>query len=86
MNLLVIHEKDHDDDEEIVIGVAESVEMAEDMIKEYYGEGKYIEISKQDIRDSSLEYSKILEIKGITDIFHNHRVTITLQWFQLNKL
>jgi len=85
MNLLVIHEKDHNDNEEIVIGVAESVEMAEIMIKEYYGVGNYTEVSKQDIRDSMLEYSKILKIHH-NSILSEHSVTITLQWFQLNKL
>ena len=86
MNILVIHEKDHDDDEQIVIGVADSIDMAEDMIKEYYGEGQYTELSTQDIRDSSLEYSKLLEIKAFSDIYDAYRVTITLQWFKLNEL
>lgn len=86
MNILVIHEKDHDDGEQIVIGVADSIDMAEDMIKEYYGEGQYTELFTQDIRDSFLEYSKLLEIKAFSDIYDAYRVTITLQWFKLNEL
>lgn len=88
MNLLVIHEdtltaeKDH---EHIIIGVAESIEMAEDMIKEYYGEGQYEEISKTDIRDSNLEYSKVLRILAWPGHDEYH-VQITLEWFKLNEL
>ena len=51
--LLVIHEKDLDDKEQIVVGVADSVENAEKIINEYYGEHK--EISYIDICDSNLE-------------------------------
>ena len=80
MDLIVIHEQDLQDKEQDVIGVCSSIENAEKLIKEYYGE--FIEISKQDIRDSTLEYSKILEIKGIDE--ETYRVKITLQWFSLN--
>ena len=40
--LLVIHEKDLDDKEQIVVGVADSVENAEKIINEYYAEHKEI--------------------------------------------
>jgi len=85
MNILVIYERDHEDDEKIVIGVAESVEIAEKMIKEYYGEENYTEISKTDIRDSSLEYSKVLELNHVY-LLNTYKVTITLEWFKLNEL
>ena len=78
--LLVIHEKDLNDKEQIVIGVADSVENAEKIINEYYGE--YKEISYNDIRDSNLEYSKVLEVKGAFE--EPYRVEIWLEWFQLN--
>lgn len=84
MNVIVIHEKDHEDKEESVIGVADSIENAEKIIEEYYGKGQYKEISFNDIRDSMLEYSKILEI-----MWHKSpptRVTITLEWFSLNEI
>lgn len=80
MDLIVIHEQDLQDKEQDVIGVCSSVENAELLINEYYGE--FVEISKQDIRDSALEYSKILEVKGINE--EPYRVKITLQWFSLN--
>lgn len=78
--LLVIHEKDLDDKEQIVVGVADSVENAEKIINEYYGE--YKEISYNDIRDSNLEYSKVLEVKGAFE--EPCRVEIWLEWFELN--
>ena len=85
MNLLVIHEKDHDDKEEIVIGVADSVENANLMIEEYYGKVNYDEISFNEIRDSCLEYIKVLEIKE-DSLNSTYRVTVTLEWFVLNKV
>lgn len=78
--LLVIHEKDLDDNEQIVVGVADSVENAENIINEYYGEHK--EISYKDISDSNLEYSKMLEVKGAFE--EPYQVEIWLEWFQLN--
>ena len=83
-NLLVIHERDHDDHENIIIGVADGIENAELMIEEYYGIENYTEIAYNEIRDSNLEYDKVLEIAGP----HNstYRVTVTLEWFYLNEI
>ena len=78
--LLVIHEKDLDDKEQIVVGVANSVENAEKIINEYYGEHK--EISHNDIRESNLEYSKVLEVKGCFE--EPYKVEIWLELFELN--
>ncbi len=75
-NLLVIHEKDLDDNEHIVVGVADSVKNAENIIKDYYGE--FEEISYEDIRDCNLEYSKVIEVNG------TYKVMIWLEWFELN--
>tara|TARA_R110000787_G_scaffold196391_2_gene307720 strand:- start:1596 stop:1850 length:255 start_codon:yes stop_codon:yes gene_type:complete len=83
MNLIVIHEKDHEDNEESVIGVADSVKSAESIIEKYYGKDNYTEVSFNDIRDSNLEYSKVIELK-----WHKSeptKVTLTLEWFSLNK-
>lgn len=80
--ILVIHEKDLNDKEQIVIGVADSVKNAERIINEYYGEHK--EISYNDIRDSNLEYSKVLEVKGAFG--EPYRVKIWLEWFELNHI
>lgn len=79
--LLVIHEKDLDDNEQSVVGVADSVDNAEKIINEYFG--KYKEISHKDIRDSNLEYSKVLELEGAFK--KPYQVEIWLEWFQLNS-
>lgn len=81
MKLIVIHEKDLDDKEQSVIGVADSIENAEKLISEYYGD--YKEINYIDIRDSSLEYSKVLEVLSSFGV--PYRVEVCLEWFQLNK-
>ena len=78
--LLVIHEKELDDNEQIVVGVSDSVENAEKIINKYYGEHR--EISYNDIRDSNLEYSKVLEVKGVFE--ESYKVEIWLEWFKLN--
>lgn len=83
MNVLVIQEKDHDDNEESVIGVASTILKAEELIVEYYGKENFKEISFTDIRDSGLEYSKVLEVN------HNkktYKTTVTLQWFTINEI
>ena len=83
MNLIVIQEKDHEDGEERIIGVADSVKNAEGIIEEHYGKGNYIEVAYRDIRDSTIEYIKIIEIK-----WHKSeptKVTLTLEWFRLNE-
>jgi hypothetical protein len=82
MNIIVIHEKDFSDDEQIVIGVCDSVKKAEVLIKEYYG--KFEELTYRDVRDSKIEYSKTLQVidhKGDTYV-----VYITLEWFKLNEV
>ena len=87
MDLIIIHERDHDDKEDSVIGVADCVENAEIMITEYYGKENYKEISFRDIRDSNLEYSKVLEVQS--DVLlrdSSYKVTVTLAWFKLNEI
>jgi hypothetical protein len=79
MNLIVIHEKDHDDNEQIVIGVADSVKNAEIIIDEYYGKGNCTEVSFNDIRNGVVEYIKVVKSKwGV-------KYTLTLEWFTLNE-
>lgn len=87
MNVVVIHEKDHDDGEQIVIGVATSIKEAEKLWDEYYGQ--YEELQHIDRREEgNLEYSKILRTSGGSDgeslILWD--VTITLEWFKLNQV
>lgn len=82
MRVLVIHEIDLDDQEQIVIGVADSVEAANKIIDQYYG--KYKEISFLDIRDSNLECSKIIEIPSFSD--GSYQCKVILVWFEINKI
>lgn len=89
MEVIVIHQREIpkeelpkpiDKSKKTVIGVATSVEKAEELINEYYGETK--ELYKLDIRDSSLEYLKVLQIvSGI-----NHKVEVWLEWFTLDSI
>jgi hypothetical protein len=80
MNLIVIHEKDHDDNEQIVIGVADSVKNAIELINDYYGD--YIELSFNDVRDSGIECIKVIQINYKQ---YSFKCTLTLQWFTLNE-
>ena len=82
MDVIVIHEEDQKDNESIVIGVVDSVENANKMIGEYYGD--YIELSFNDIRDSNLEYSKVLRVNGWG--LDPYNVKVTLEWFNINEL
>ena len=84
MDLIVIHEIDHDDNETIVIGVADSVKNAESIIEGYYGKDNYTEVSFNDIRESNLEYSKVIEMKWSDN--SQTKLTLTLQWFSLNEI
>ena len=81
-SVLVIHERDLDDSEEAVIGVAESVEKAEFIISKYYGE--YKQESFRDIRDSNLEYSKVISVESSLRKGEVWRYELTLEWFTLN--
>lgn len=83
MNLIVIHEKDHEDNEESVIGVADSVKNAESIIEEYYGKDNYTEVAFYNIRDSNIEYRKVIEIKWFNS--KPTKAILTLEWFSLNK-
>ena len=59
-NVIVIHELDLEDNETSVISAASSKESAESVISNHYGRHRVV--SKRDIRDSMLEYSKVLEL------------------------
>ena len=83
MQVLIIYENGIDDGRHSVIGVASSIEKAEAMIEEFYG-SDYIELSKNDIRDSGLEYSKILNVKDHNGILYP--VQITLEWFNIDEI
>ena len=85
MRLLVIHELDHEDEENTVVGIASSVEQAEDLIDEYYGTGNYQEISCNEIDQVNIEYVKLFEIQSQFDK-EPFCATICLEWFTLNEI
>ena len=81
--ILVIHEKDHEDNETDIIGVAESIERAQIMIDTYYGE--YEELEFKDLRDyDDFQWSKRLRVGAPSDT--KYEVTVTLEWFCINYL
>tara|TARA_R110002167_G_C12332715_1_gene620319 strand:- start:68 stop:319 length:252 start_codon:yes stop_codon:yes gene_type:complete len=80
-NVIVIHERDHQDDENSVIGVATSPQEAQSIIEECYGE--HTEISFRDIRDSGLEWSKVLSVDDLRG--KRYEVTVCLEWFEVNN-
>lgn len=63
MELVLIREHDLRDNAHDIIGIADSVENAERMINDYYLD--FEEISYTDVRDSSIEYEKILLVKSV---------------------
>jgi hypothetical protein len=82
--ILVIHEKDLTDNEESIIGVADSKDNAEDMINQYYGKPKLLNV--RDIRDSGIEYVYRYMTNGLEHICGPYEVEITLMGFNLNEI
>lgn len=76
MNVVVAEAFDADN-ESVIIGVAENIGRAKDLVDEYFG--KYELISMQDVRDSGIEYIYTIETK-------KERYKVVLRHFTLNKL
>lgn len=81
-DVIVIHQKDLEDNHKGVIGVASNLDKADELIKEHFGE--FQEISKDDIRDSTLEYSKIIECYGVDR--KPYRCEIWTEWFKIDNI
>lgn len=81
-NIAVIYELVNEFGGAEVIGVVDTLEKAEEIIKEYYGEHKVL--SHQNIREGNIEYSKLLEVKDHEQ--NLYKVKIYLEWFTLNSL
>lgn len=79
----VIHEVDLETNNTDVIGVASSLENVDKLVDEYYG-GDYTVTLFTDIRDSTLEWNKVLEVKSYDG--SNYSVSITVQWFEMDVL
>jgi len=82
IGVFVIHEHDHDDRELTVIGVADDIERVQLMIDRYYG--KHEELSHRDIGENNIEWNKLLLVGGAGN--KEYKVTITLEWFELNEI
>lgn len=80
MDILVITEIDLSDNEHYIIGVADSPEHAESMIKEHYGKDSYEEINRWDTKQLNGEFA--LELKDNIDGYH---AKIRTEWFKLNN-
>lgn len=78
----VIHEIDLDDNERIVVGVADSLVNVDKVVDEYYG--KYKVVHYEDIRDSNLEWVKKIETDGIME-GEIYRYKIWVESFCLNN-
>ena len=84
MKVIVIIEIDRTYNEETVIGVADSIENAEKLISEYYGD--YTEVSRNDIKNSSIEYIKVIDVDVVEDgISIQNTYSLVLEWFTLNE-
>ena len=82
MIVYVIHVEDLHDKTKYVIGVAHTISSVDRMINEYYG--PHDVVSFNDIRDSDIEFVKIIKLHLDPLIVIN--VKITVQTFELNKL
>lgn len=80
MDILVITEINLSDGKQYNIGVADSPEHAESMIKEHYGKDSYEEINRWDTKHLGDEFA--LELKDNID---EYNVIIRTEWFKLNK-
>lgn len=74
----VIHEKDLEDNEQCVIGVASSVEMASNVMSKYYG--NYKEVKHEQVDEGSIEWIKVLELKSLDEKSY-YRVQVWLEYF-----
>jgi len=83
MNILVIHELDYSDNETSVIGVADSVEKANKLIQEYYGEFTQKHYTYFGI--DNIEYDKVIDVFD-TDYNRTYTYKLSLEWFTLNEL
>ena len=58
----VIHEKDWKYKEESILGVVSDINNVDNLLKDYYG--KYETINFRDVRDSTIEYIKTIQVDG----------------------
>ncbi len=80
--VVIVKEIDLSDMDKRIIAVATSIDKAEELINEYYGNHKVL--SHRDIREGNLEYEKVLEVKYVKDIYY--QVKVILEWFNIDEL
>lgn len=80
--IFVIHEEDEDGTGQSVIGLASSLETADKMILEYFGGFKVI--SFRDIRDSSLEWEKTIEVSSFDN--SKYKVRVWVETFTIDTI
>ena len=83
MTVYTIKEYDHKYGETITIGVADSIDNANRIIDEYYGNSKKL-LYQEDIRNEYITYIKIFELLEIDEI-NTYNVTVTVEHFKLNR-
>lgn len=79
--VIVLREKDLEDGEIDIIGVASTVENAEKLIPAYYGDD-YKELSHRDIREN-IEWEKRLEVTGLGT--ERYEVMLWADWFRIDE-
>ena len=79
--MYVLHEKDHSDGEESIIGVADSSDNALKLMCDYYG--KHTETHLNKVEESGIEWVRRLQVRSYDDSLYN--VTVTCEYFTLNR-
>ena len=84
--VIVIQERDHSDNEEMVIGVASDVKNAEIIIDDYYGKDSISEISKT-IPDETMNNVEYVKTISVPDGPHGevNTYTLILEWFTIDS-
>jgi len=77
--LLVIHEKDKEDHS--VIGIAETPEIAIEMLKKYYG--GYRELQHY-YMEENIVWQKELEVKSYDNSLY--KVWVWIEWYAINEI
>lgn len=83
-DVIVIQERDHSDNEEIVIGVASSVEEAEKIIDDYYGRDNITEIDIHIPDMGELEYVRTISVSD-GPFKEINTYTLILEWFTIDS-
>ena len=84
MKVFAIIERESEEEETTIIGIAESLYIVPSMIEKYFGKGKFKEKAHHDIRDSMIEYTKFLEVDD--EGCDPYQVIVTVMEYELNEI